>query len=139
MKKLSMCVLSLVAFNTFAGTAIIPEWRQHSSVQSCFNVSNISESDVGVTIKLFKQDGTLFTGATTYGGGINTEFTLGAKKTIEMCVPAAATNFIGFGSISGRALSADIASNFLVARGVISDVSAHNKWQTVTINGGKPF
>ncbi|RRS10395.1 hypothetical protein EAG18_02220 [Pseudoalteromonas sp. J010] len=139
MKSALIALLLLSSFYANAGSALIPEWRQHNYVHTCINISNISSSDVGVTVKLYKQDGSLYTGSITGEGAVNTEFTLSAQNTIQMCVPASASNFMGFGSITGRAIDSSVTDGFLVARAVISDVVSKNKWQSVTINGGKAF
>lgn len=139
--SLSFLLVALAAFSTSsnAGSAVIPEWRQHVDVWTCFNVSNVSSDSVGVTIKLYKADGSLYTGSTLFGGAVNSEFTLLSKNTIEMCVPASTSNNIGFGTIEGRDLNGNVSNESLVARAAISDVKALNKWQSITINGGKPF
>lgn len=139
MKRLLTGLLLMSSFSSYAGSALIPEWRQHRTAHTCINVSNISSNDVGVTIKLYKQDGSLYMGSISGSGSVNSEFILSAQNTIQMCIPASPSNFMGFGTITGRAVDSSVTDGFLVARGVISDVSSKNKWQSVTINGGKAF
>ncbi|AXQ97573.1 hypothetical protein [Pseudoalteromonas piscicida] len=139
MKKYLLLAIAAFSSSSFAGTAYIAEWRQHSHVHTCFNVSNTSNVDVGVTIKLYDQNGDIFTGTTTQSGKLNSEFTLTGKSTIQLCVPASSNSNFGFGTITSRPINESDTGVFLVARGVISDVTSKNKWQTVTINGGNPF
>lgn len=130
-----------------AGTSYIPSFVTSSSGTWCALISNVSNVNVDVTIKVFNAQGTLYTGPTyndvskyAIAGKLNTPFTLAPNQTGNICtnqVPDDSTR--GYGVVQGVPSNPNDAANAYLIGRVFYTSAAGGYSQTYTINGGNPF
>lgn len=144
--KVALSVLLLFQIGSAlagSGSSVIPWWARDTNTMTFINVSNISDSQVKVCIKLFDHTGSLYTTGVTaglafVGNPVNSSCaTLEAKQTGSISVAkTTAPNINGYGTIEWS--STGDQSVAMVAYGGYQQ-SAFYMSGSITINGSRPF
>ncbi|WP_147822609.1 hypothetical protein [Salidesulfovibrio onnuriiensis] len=167
MKKLMLALAMVVMLSSAAfaqettasmGSVVVPRLESHKassalSSWTCINLTNLSDSDVTVTIKAFDHDGTrvknrfsILKG--TMGAGKN--FTYVARQVETFVVPAKNTRratfwvddrvFMGYAVIEWRSSDADLSQPLIgTSRFFRTYSSTDTPASEIYINNGQPF
>lgn len=141
-KYVTASILSVLGFAASAGEAIIPYWALTASETLCMSVSNISNNEVQVNVRLYNQDGSLYSGALEFASNIsslNQDTLLPARSSADFCLKKVSGDRFGHGIIETAEVAADNGKSFVVAHGRQVYVSGGFHSAAVPINNGLPF
>jgi len=136
-----------------AGSGLIPGWQAHhrsSSLQTFVTLSNITNSDIRVTVTLFTQDGSSYlestdAGTQLQGSNVNIAELISsngtlvpANQSVTISILSAGIERFGYGRVEWK--SDDCLDNAMT--GVLFthiDVSNRAVGTQIALNGGYPF
>lgn len=144
MKKVIVLFCFFLSFSVFAnqGQALIPHFISSANSSCHLHVSNISHSDVKVTVDLFDQYGNHYlSNIKTYyafagNSPVNQTVTLPVKETGAISILSKNSSSVGFGYI--RWTSAKDQHLALIAD-LHCDNKTNKTQRSVSINAGLPF
>ncbi|EKP0277711.1 hypothetical protein JGK46_001550 [Aeromonas bestiarum] len=143
-KTILMVCITILSLNVQAGTAIIPAfYTLDKAGQSCFTISNISNENASVSVKLYGKDGS----TSDYGfvsrsiiPSLNTPFILESRKTAYFCVTSGGKLSPGHGVIDSQPQEGSSGQVFLVANGFYENYTKDYTLSfNIPVNNGMPF
>lgn len=137
-KFLSSLLFIVFTSNAIAGSgkAIVPHWIASPNGNTSIFVSNISTSDLKVTIRFFDNQGTLKV-AERYENFQNSDTEVAAGKSAYVNIGQQSVTGIGYAIIEWENIGADDDPIGLVAYGQTALDNLHRA--SIPINGGTPF
>lgn len=128
-----------------SGKAIVSHWYafddgRSNTQHSNFFISNITQNDLVVTIKLYDKDGTIYSSGLTYNNFQNSNTEIGAGKSVNFKINASTNSreYHGYAVIEWKNKENDDDLVGLVAWGDWQQ-DTPQRAHSIQINNGNPF